>query len=97
MLILSVMRPTLPRLSPHPAVPPSCHRTGAGVAGSISASGAWSRLAVHLATGVASGLAHVHAHHVVHGDLSAANILLVWSGGPSGIGEGRNGAPECGL
>ena len=52
---------------------------GAGLAGRLGAGGAWPRLALRLAAGIASGLAHIHAHGIVHGDLSPANVLLVWS------------------
>lgn len=49
------------------------------MAGRHGAGGAWAVLALRLSLGIARGLAHVHAHGIVHGDLSAANVLLVWA------------------
>jgi serine/threonine protein kinase len=34
---------------------------------------------VHLAADIAAGVGHLHAHGVVHADLSAANVLLCGS------------------
>ncbi len=44
--------------------------------------GASSLCALSLALDVACGMAHIHAKHIVHGDLSAGNVLL--AGGPPG-------------
>ncbi len=50
--------------------------------GSVLGGGASSLCALSLALDVACGMAHIHAKHIVHGDLSAGNVLLA-SGPPA--------------
>lgn len=54
----------------------------AGVVGSVVAGGAASLCALTLALDVACGMAHIHAKNIVHGDLSAGNVLLASSAPP---------------
>ncbi|KAG2432565.1 hypothetical protein HXX76_008910 [Chlamydomonas incerta] len=47
-----------------------------GAVGSVAAGGAARLCALTLALDVACGMKHIHARNIVHGDLSAGNILL---------------------
>ncbi|KXZ45631.1 hypothetical protein GPECTOR_52g32 [Gonium pectorale] len=48
----------------------------AGVVGSVAAGGAAALCALTLALDVACGMWHIHGKNIVHGDLSASNVLL---------------------
>ncbi|KXZ56486.1 hypothetical protein GPECTOR_1g435 [Gonium pectorale] len=58
------------------------------------AGGVQAHLALHLAFDVAAGLRHVHAAGIVHGDVSAGNVLLARRGSTNG-GRLLEGDPNC--